>query len=212
MEVNIINLRREMENGMNRSLSAQAHKIIEKEFLQAKKSLIRSFEKSPPSLALSNQVEDRLEEDQFVEKGNLYTFMGFEDGRDPVEEVSDILQEAEIEHLSLGSINRNGVYVITGKVVVPTLAYINEQSQLDWITRGWVDSLTHGLRGLPNFLFGDFSEYEKSRSQGGLEAKTKKGKGGQGGHLIDTGRGEFKPFKGEYLFEFLQAFKAKLKG
>jgi len=200
---------------MNRSLYPQAQRIIEREFNVAKKKLIESFENAPPSLALTEVAEmDRSErgenEDGFVEKGNLYTFLGFEDDRNPVQEVSDVLAYGiELESLSMGAINRKGIYVITGKVSIPTLGEINEQSQLPWITRGWIDALTNGIRGLPNFLFGDFSDKAYSLSGGGLEAKTR---GKNGGRLVNTGRGEFKPYSGKYLYYFIEKFKDKLRG
>jgi hypothetical protein len=87
-----------MEAGMNRSVYPKAQRIIEKEFLKAKAKVISDFENAAPSVALSNIAQlDRSERgmatDEFIPNGNLYTFFGFENDRDPVQEVKDILFE-----------------------------------------------------------------------------------------------------------------------
>ena len=209
MQVNIVNLRKEMENGLNRSVYPKAQAIVERDFNKAKRQLLKSFEEAKPSEALSKAAEMDREsrsefEDGFVEKGNLYAFMGMEDDRNPVEEVKELLEDhIQLDSLSRGSVNNQGIYVITGKVSVITLDEINNNSKLSWgAGRGWIDALTHGLRGLPNFLFGNFNEKSNSRSGAGLQAK----------ETIKTGRGAFKPFEGNYLFEFLERFKNKMRG
>jgi hypothetical protein len=213
MQVNIVNLRKEMGEGLNRSMAPRLQKRVMKNVETAKNQLIHSFESAGPSLSLEATAEmDRAArgeyQDGFVTKGNLYTFFGFEDDRNPVEEVREILRDnVRIVSLTQGGVNQRGEYVITGKVQIPQIQEINNISKLPWGTqRGWIDALTNGLRGLPNFLFGDFSDKGYSLSGGGIEAKDKTGK------LINTGRGEFKPFKGNYLFEFIERFKRKIRG
>lgn len=210
MQINIVNLRKEMEVGLNRSVYPKAQAIIKRDFNTAKNQLIRSFEKAKPSVALVKVAEMGREErssyeDGFVERGNLYSFFGMEDDRNPVEEVKEVLLEnITLDSLTKGSVNNQGVYVITGKVSVVTLDEINNTSNLSWgAGRGWIDALTHGLRGLPNFLFGDFSDKSYSRSGAGLQTKKETTK---------TGRGAFKPFEGNYLSEFLERFKNKIRG
>lgn len=217
MQVNITNLRKEMTAGLDRSVYPKAHAIIHKEFNKDKNQLIRSFEKAKPSQAIDKVAKMDEEErgakgseDGFVENGNLYTFLGINDDRNPVEEVKEILTDGvKLTNLTKGGINSKGVYVITGKVETPTLDEINSLSALPWGTkRGWIDAITNGLRGLPNFLFGIFADDKyKSRSKGGLQAKNRKT-----GNPIRTGRGEFQPFEGNYLFEFLENFKQKIRG
>lgn len=207
MKVNIVNLRREMAEGMNRSVYPLAQKRVEQYFDRSKRELIRSFETARPSVELekvANMNEGKRSDydDGLIENGNLYSFFGFEGNRNPVEEVKKVLEDSvQLKSLTKGSINQQGVYVITGKVEVPTLMGINEQSQLPWITRGWVDALTNGLRGLPNFLLAKTSKLKaRSRSGGGIQVKN------------NTGRNEFSPYGGNYLSEFLQRFKNKIMG
>jgi len=213
MQVNIVNLRREMGEGLNRSMAPRLQKMITREVEVAKNQLIRSFESAPPSVSLESASNmDRAERGEFqdglVPNGNLYAFFGIEDDRNPVEEVREILQDnVRIVSLTQGGVNQRGEYVITGKVQIPQIQEINNISKLPWGTqRGWIDALVNGLRGLPNFLFRDFSDKAYSLSGGGIEAKDKTGK------LINTGRGEFKPYKGNYLFEFIEIFKRKIRG
>jgi hypothetical protein len=213
MQVNIVNLRRELGEGLNRSMAPRLQKRIMREVEVAKNQLIRSFESAPPSVSLETAANmDRAERgdfrDGFVENGNLYAFLGINDDRNPVEEVRGILeQNVKIVSLTQGSVNQKGEYVITGKVQVPQIQEINNVSKLPWGTkRGWIDAVVNGLRGLPNFLIGDFSNKSYSLSGGGIEAKDKTGK------LINTGRGEFQPYRGNYLFEFIERFKRKIRG
>lgn len=217
MQVNIVNLRKEMTAGLDRSVYPKAQAIVRREFNKDKNQLIRSFEQAKPSQALDRVAKlsrekrgESQNDDGFVEKGNLYTFFGIDGDRNPVEEVKNILIDGvELKSLTKGGINAQGIYVITGKVEIPTLGEINSLSTLPWgARRGWIDALTNGLRGLPNFLFGIFDDDKyKSKSGGGLQAKNKRT-----GDPIKTGRGEFQPFEGNYLFEFLERFKRKIRG
>jgi len=209
--MNTVILRKEMGEGFNRSVYPEAQKIIYREFNKDKKQLLRSFKEAGPSEELAKLSEMGGEEmseyrSRYVERGNLFAFFGFENGENPVEKVSDMLRDfTEIAHLSKGSINQQGVYVIKGRVEMPTLEDINTDNQLPWIDRGWIDGLTNGLRGLPNFLFADYSDNENSLSKAGLQAK-------RNGEAVNTGRGEFRPYEGKYLFEFIQDFKEKVRG
>ena len=213
MQINMVNLRREMGEGLNRSLYPRAQAEVRTYFNQSKKQLIRSFEESEPCKELAETAEmsrdeRSTKESKIVPYGNLYAFMGFENDRNPVEEVTEILKnEIELVSVSRGSVNKNGVYVLTGKVSMPTMEAINQSSSVGFSNRGWIDSLTNGLRGLPNFLFRDFSDKGYSKSGAGIEAKDKKT-----GKLIDFGRGEFEPYKKNFLSEFMQKFKLKIRG
>lgn len=207
MKVNIVNLRREMAEGMNRSVYPLAQKRVEQYFDRSKRELIKSFETAKPSVELTKVAEmDRSKRSEYkdglVENGNLYSFLGFDGDRNPVEEVKKVLEDGvQLKSLTKGSVNQQGVYVITGKVEVPALMEINERSQLSWITRGWVDAVTNGLRGLPNFLLARTSKLKAiSRSGGGVQVKN------------NTGRNEFSPYRGNYLFEFFQRFRNKIMG
>lgn len=201
-----------MGEGLNRSLYPRAQAEVRTYFNQSKKQLIRSFEESEPCKELAETAEmsrdeRSTKESKIVPYGNLYAFMGFEDDRNPVEEVTEILKnEIELVSISRGSVNKDGVYVLTGKVSMPTLESINQSSSVGFSNRGWIDALVNGLRGFPSFLFKDFSDKGYSESGAGIEAKDKTGK------LIDFGHGEFKPYGKNFLSEFMQKFKLKIRG
>jgi hypothetical protein len=57
MKINIVNLRREMAEGLNRSVYPEAQRRIENYFNRSKKELIKSFENAAPSQELQHSAE-----------------------------------------------------------------------------------------------------------------------------------------------------------
>ena len=206
MQVNITNLRRELGPQVDQVVYPKIRAQIESQFQTAKNQLIKSFEEAGPSKELDALANtDREGRSEYVSQytqghGNLYALLGFTDDRNPIEEVKAYLEQGvQIRSITRGGFNQNGDYVVTGKIETPTVKEINEESQLDWVSRGWIDALTNGFRGLPNFLFGMFADKTYSRSGAGIEVKNRVRSEG------------FKPFSGNYLSEFLERFKTKIR-
>ena len=206
-QINLTNLRRELDPQINKIVYPKIRARIEREFETSKDQLVRSFVNAGPSKELDELANtDRESRVDYVSPytqghGNLYAFLGFANDRNPTEEVKDYLeQNVRLKSITHGAFNRDGNYVVTGKVEVPTLKEINASSTLDWSSRGWIDALVNGVRGMPEFLFGMFADNPKSLSGAGIELKKTR-----------VRSDSFKPYNGNYLSQFLERFKVKIR-
>jgi hypothetical protein len=102
--------------------------------------------------------------------GNLFSFMGFEEGSDPIGELAELLSNS-IE-LSSYRLVAGGTRVEIS-VKMPSKDDIKAMSELPWITKSWVFAIESGLSGLGKYLYEDADFLEASRSGSGVQlAKT----------------------------------------
>lgn len=100
--------------------------------------------------------------------GNLYSFLGFEAGTDPVKSVVSFLSKS-IKAITV-SPSRNSLAVkIT--IVMPSRRDWKYLEQLPWISKGWIEAIERGISGLGAYLHDSDDGFEASRSETGLEVR-----------------------------------------
>lgn len=169
---NIIEFRKQTR-GAVRSVANLALPAAKARFINAQNDLIDDFENHPISRELKEGAEDPNAEnssDTLSGRGNLFTFIGFEEGRDPVEEVKEVLQKG-VRMDSIPIIEESGNKVkFKFRVYLPTEDVLDEASPVPWgLGKSWIKGIERGISGLGQYIYWK----AKGRSGGGLQSRHK---------------------------------------
>ena len=167
-----------------------ARSEAEKILAQQKEILIQEFNKHAVTQEIEAGPTSSNSSNTLGGKGNLFSFIGFQEGSNPVNAVRDLLKE-----IKLGSMNlKNGN--IEFKVDVPTNEEFESISKMPWENgRSWLFEIERAISGLGSYLYGQF---KNSRS----------GTGMQSGNEVSTGR-TFTPVK--YFTTIMENFARALR-
>lgn len=99
-------------------------------------------------------------------KGNLFSFLGFQEGSDQISELAEFLTNSiKIERISISKTN----FSVRVSISVPTIEDIEGFTELPWISKSWVKAIEEGMSGLAQFLFSE-EGFKTSRSSTGIQA------------------------------------------
>jgi hypothetical protein len=178
-----------------------AYQRAEREFQKIKKQTLNEFDEHPVTVELNAGVDGKNITDTLPGTrgdANLFSFIGFDQGAKPTEEVRQILEdEIVLDKKSQSRTIATGVQ-FNFDVKVPTLKSIEQKTPLPWESgRSWVRGIERGISGLGYYLSGRFRSPEPSRSGGGIQSDNK------------VRPGAFSTVK--YLSQILNNIKEKLK-
>ena len=159
--VNLSSIRAKVLN--SKKMQMQADIIVQKKVEKAKENFLQNLDNHPISQELKGKSEAKNISNTLGGKGNLFTFIGFEKGSDPVDQLKSII-------LSQFGFERNkSTKKIEYKISHPTLEKVREKTPMPWENgRSWVEGIEKGISGLSYYLF---KKSKKSRSGSGLQAE-----------------------------------------
>ena len=100
-------------------------------------------------------------------KGNLFSFIGFESGKDPIKPLRLLLERTTVEFLAISK------GTVDFKVNFPTNEQIYEVTQMPWAKgRSWVRGVEHGMSGIGQYMYGN-KDFSQSRSGSAIQNKGK---------------------------------------
>jgi len=176
----------------NKQYQAELKKIIKEQFEERKDALVENFTNHPVTKEISAEESPNIS-NTLGGYGNLFGFLGFDKGSDPIYPVQETLKEkTKLDHVSIKT-STDSVLV---RYSVPDLDDFNSSAQLEWDATNWVKGIERGISGFQNFM-----------------AKAA-GKSGQG---IQT-KGSIKPFTGganrfrniKYMSDLINKFKLSI--
>lgn len=185
-----------LHNSLTKLAKKTGDKIMVQIFNGYKDIMIREFLSHPVTVELqvgknSRNISGTLSGGH--RNANLFTFIGFEDGHDPIKPILNLLEETRIEYIGAGSKNPSAKY----RIHIPTREDIFEVTPMPWAEgRSWARGIEHGISGLGFFL----PKNKHGRSGGGIQMdqSATKGKGIK--------------FKNRpYISEILNNFHSKIK-
>lgn len=165
-------------------------------FNRAKNDVITSF--------LENDVTKEIEagptashSSEVVSAGNLFSFIGFEEGSDPVTPVVNMLEEKLFLRPN-GSMKISGdLLIFSFTALIPTKKDIEAASPLPFQGgRSWVLGIEEGISGVSHYLFHQYFP-RHSRSSTGLQSPN------------EVNKATFAPRVG-YLTNLLKRFKKEI--
>jgi hypothetical protein len=175
----------------SRGVQEQARVIIEEKVGEIKNDLLHDFNTHPATKEIEAGPELESSDVLPVGYGNLYSFLGFEDGSNPTMPVREKLESISV--IKAPVVHERS---ISFKVNMPNEEELNEAAPMHWEAgKSWIEAIEKGLSGFSHYLF------TLSRNVG---------RSGAGVQTEANVRGE--QFTGTpYLLEMLSKFKARLK-
>lgn len=175
-----------------------ARQAAQTSFNASKNKLINDF--------LNDEITQEIEAGPTAEnktntldgKGNLFSFIGFEFGSDPITPVVNVLEEKTIISPEPTIEKQGNKFIYNFKVSVPSEEDLSKAAPLPWENgRSWLYGIERGISGFGNYIYWKFLSNPPSRSQHGIQAKNK------------LRNGVFK--KTSYISRILNTFKKKLR-
>ena len=172
--INKTKLRRSLDYTKSREFVKAVQQVVRNRFLIIKENLISEFESHPVTVEISQGVNASNSSQTLGGKGNLFRFIGFESGSDPISPISQELSRIDI---TMTRVKRDGTSHTN--VIYPSADDVFKITPLPWATqRSWAEGIEKGISNLGQFL-NVKSEY--SRAGAGIQ-----------GSNIDTGS-SFRP-------------------
>jgi len=105
-------------------------------------------------------------------KANLFTFIGFEEGYNPVRPVRTILQSSMfITSVRERVLSSSANALVAVNVSLPTLKRIQEATPMPWEPgKSWLMGIEDGISGFGYYMY---KKFERGRSKFGLQSKHK---------------------------------------
>lgn len=135
---------------------------------QLKEMMISEFNSHPVTIELkagpyAGNYSDTL---VGVNQGNLFSFIGFDEGFDPISPILEMLNQIKI----VSSVEYENSFL---NISLPKIEEIWEITPMPWQEgRSWAKGIESGISGLNYYLFSRDKEFENSRS--GVAVQTTK--------------------------------------
>ena len=173
-------------------VNKQAMDRIIKLAREAHMEMLKAFESHPVTKEIKSGPDGYNQSGTLGGYGNLYSFIGFEEGMDPIEPIRKILKKT----LKVRAIPANHKSMVMNFLVeLPSKEELFAASPMPWATgRSWIDGIEKGISGLGEYL--NTTSFS-SRSGEGVQAKNKI----RGGGFRNT----------KYLSEILNNLKNSLR-
>ena len=148
------------------SFKQEAKKAIKKEFEDIHKQFLDSFDSHPVTQEIKGGSSSANISKTLGGIGNLFTYIGFQSGSDPIRLLRKLLKTYEIQYHS----RKNYLYV---KVEVPTKEEVFAVTPMPWATgRSWARGIERGVSGLGQYLVKS-NRMGRSRSGYAIETQTR---------------------------------------
>lgn len=105
-------------------------------------------------------------------EGNLYSFIGFPDGGNPVDPIRNRLESGtRLMKTPTVRISSTGTIFIRHKVTYPSIQDLEGLAPMPWEGGSWITRVERGISGLGYYIFRNF--IQNSRSGSGIQANNK---------------------------------------
>jgi len=152
----------------NRQFQAEVKAQIRKQFEIEKRNLMQEFSAHPVTKEIESASQNSSTpniSNTLGGYGNLFGFLGFNQGSDPIAPVREVLDEkTQLQSIKIRSYDEK-IYVT---ISVPEASDFDSAAALEWDTRNWVEGIEKGISGFQNFM-----AVQRGRSLQGIQIKGK---------------------------------------
>ena len=142
----------------------QVNSIIDSEFNKIKNNYIQEFINHPITQEIKGGISATNISGTLSGITNLYSFIGFDEGTDPIRPIEDLLNKSNYR-----IVFNNKATDSTVIFDIPTAAQIFEITPMPWaIGRSWARGIETGISGLGYYL----KKIKNSRSGLGIQSST----------------------------------------
>mgnify|MGYP003634880781 FL=1 len=194
--------------GLNAEIAQKGYKLfkekvaprIENQLKRETAKVLAEFENHPITKEIEGGSSASNISDTLGGYGNLFTFIGFDSGSDPISPIRSLLAKS-IKIVSLRK--KRNVLSLQLKFSVPTREEIAAVTPSPWSTDSWVEAVERGMSGLGRYLYSnDKNRFKTSRSGGGIEAS---------GEIRGASNSNASPYISKILSDMLNSIEAGLK-
>lgn len=158
-------------------------------FDKIKQEMLDEFLAHPVSVEIQAGPEAENSSGTLGGYGNLFSFIGFNDGENPLEPIIELLQSSRIEY---SKDTQNGFLM---KIFIPSKEDIFATTPMPWATgRSWAEGIERGISGFGRYLNTDSNS---SRSGTGIEAQS----------VIRRGKFKNSPYISALLSKYTKKFQ-----
>lgn len=159
-----------------REIEKQVAPILKKEFEKKKEKIIEYFDNHPVTRELEAGPEAVGSIVTTDHGGNLFSFLGFNEGEDPTDALRRQLENGiQPTDILIGSGGKKNTVLVSLRVKTPTIPEIasaaSQEIQLEWTDRDWVDTIEKGSSGFGHYLFKLVNKFKNSRSGTAIQVK-----------------------------------------
>jgi hypothetical protein len=142
----------------------EVRRIVEKEFSRLHKEFLATFDNHPVTLEIKDGPSASNISRTLSGRGNLFTYIGFNEGSDPIKPLRELLQTYEIKyHPRRESLRIN--------IDVPSKEKVFASTPMPWATgRSWARGIERGISGLGQYLVKS-NKIKKSKSGHAIQVK-----------------------------------------
>jgi hypothetical protein len=180
---------------MKNLISKQVHKLVQEYVDNSKDQMVSEYENHPVTKEIKNGPDAINISNTLGGQGNLFSYIGFEEGSNPTDIVKDML-ETSVQVPNRPEISVNGKNIkINFPVSGPTLNEIESITPMPFEGgRSWTTGIEKGISGFSYYIFKKF--IKNSRSSTGIQSES------------EVRSGSFKP--SPYLSGILKKFYSKV--
>jgi hypothetical protein len=131
------------------------------------KEMLREFNSHPVTLEIESGPLSSNKSGTLSGKGNLFSFIGFSHGSDPIKPLRQLLSSTRVEFLNVSQ------GTIDFKIYFPEDEEIYALTPMPWAKgRSWVRGIERGMSGLGQYLYTN-KNLEASRSSTAIQIESK---------------------------------------
>ena len=156
----------------SKQMQNKAYTVAQEKLNNAQREMTEEFESHPITREIQGGANSPNLSGTLGGYGNLFTFIGFSSGANPVSDIRKYLQQASTV-LKQPTIKRKQAFVdMTFRIKVPTLEGVESVSPSPWSGRSWAREVERGISGFGLYMHSD-DGLSKSRSGKGLQTENR---------------------------------------
>ena len=164
-------VRRSIQSQTGKQIVPSVFKLVSKEFEVIKRKMLHDFNNHPVTLEIEAGENSHNSSNTLSGYGNLFTFIGFPSGYDPIEPIRSRLEQTNIikQKISRGIID----FITTEPTreeLFSMTKFSNFRSDFEG-SRSWLDGIETGISGLGFYLYLKGKDINKSRSGPAIQIK-----------------------------------------
>ena len=159
--VNIRGLQAEIAQKGYKIFKPAAEVRIRNVLAKEKRKLLGDFDSHPITQEIEGGANGGNGSNTLGGYGNLFSFIGFESGADPISPIRSLLAKS----IQIKSFRKKrNILGFKLKFTAPTIEEIKMVAPMPWSTDNWVEAVERGISGLGQYLYSNSKSYNVSRS------------------------------------------------
>src|SRR6056300_1038735 len=183
-------VQRQIEKQSPKEIGKQLEKMTREKFEIIKNQMIDEFEEHPVTIELEAGEGAKNTSGTLSGYGNLFTFIGFPSGYDPLGEIRLRLNQTILKKIGFSKGKLNFITTEPTREALFKMTKFSDFRNDFEGSRSWLDGIETGISGLGFYLYIQGKEFETSRSgpaiqlRGGKKSESALGGGSTGGEIL----------------------------